>query len=53
MAHFSSLLVIGAIDLPLFNAMYGSSVSIAKGQDILCKSGLVNLEIECCNVVEE
>jgi len=45
-----SLLVIGAIDLPLCH-FHCSFVSIAKGQDISCKCDPVNLKIEYCNVV--
>jgi len=52
MAPFFFLIAIRAIDLPLCN-FHGPFVSIAEGRDISCKCGLVNLQIECCNVVKE
>ena len=51
-AHSFSSLAIGAIDLQLCD-FDGSFVSIAEGRDISCKCGLVDLEIECCNLVKE
>jgi hypothetical protein len=52
MAPFFFLIAIRAIDLPLCN-FHGPFVSTAEGRDISCKCGLINLQIECCNVVKE
>ena len=51
MAPFFFLLAIGAIDLHTCN--FHSLSVIEKGRGISCKYGLVNLQIECCNVVKK